>query len=82
MASTLGRKLAPKIPRFFSDVIHVKRIGNKFEWATDTLNCDLKARNVKIAGSLPPSFVPIMTQWKKNGGVFLTKGGDPLTLNM
>ena len=30
MASTLGRKLAPKLPRFFSEVIHVKHSDDKF----------------------------------------------------
>lgn len=75
MASTLGRKLAPKIPRYFSDVIHVKRTGTKFEWSTDTPNADLKARNVKISSTLPPSFQPIVAQWKKNGGEFRDKEG-------
>lgn len=75
MASTLGRKLAPKIPRYFSDVIHVKRTGTKFEWSTDTPNADLKARNVKISSTLPPDFKQIVAQWKKNGGEFRDASG-------
>lgn len=69
MASTLGKKLAPKIPRFFSDVIHVKREGPKFVWSTASTNVDLKARNVKIADGLAPTFSQLIESWKKNGGV-------------
>lgn len=64
MASTLGRKLGPKLPRFFSDVIHVKRDGTKFSWSTSTSNVDTKARNVAISESLPPSFLPIISSWR------------------
>lgn len=69
MASTLGRKLAPKIPRFFSDCIHVKREGDRFTWSTATMNADLKTRSLKIADNLPPSFVPLIESWKARGGV-------------
>lgn len=65
MVSTLGKKLAPKIPRFFSDVIHVKRDGTKFTWSTTTLNTDLKARNLPIADNQEPSFAPIIENWRK-----------------
>jgi hypothetical protein len=34
MASTLGRKLAPKLPRYFSDVILAEKTGAKFSWST------------------------------------------------
>jgi hypothetical protein len=69
MASTLGRKLAPRLPRFFDDVVHCKREGNKFTWATDTINIDLKARNLPLSGSLTPSFTQILTAWRsKNAG--------------
>lgn len=69
MASTLGKKLAPKLPRFFSDVIHCKRTGDKFVWATDTINTDLKARNLPIKDNLPASFAQLLESWKANGGV-------------
>lgn len=64
MASTLGRKLAPRLPRFFSDVIHCRRDGATFSWSTATVNVDLKARNLPISDKLPPSFVPLITAWK------------------
>lgn len=63
MASTLGRKLAPKLPRFFSDVIHVKRDGLSYVWSTATMNTDLKARNLPLSEKLEPSFRPIYESW-------------------
>lgn len=67
MASTLGRKLAPKLPRFFSDVVHVKRSNDgKFVWSTTTSNVDTKTRNLARKEDLPPSFVPIIESWKKS----------------
>jgi hypothetical protein len=68
-ASTLGRKLGPKLPRFFSDVVHVKRDGAKFAWSTSTPNVETKARNVSISADLSPSFLPIITSWRKSAGV-------------
>lgn len=65
MASTLGKKLAPKIPRFFSDVIQVKRDGAKFSWSTMTLNMDLKSRNLPLADNLQPTFEPIIKEWRR-----------------
>lgn len=69
MAGTLGRKLAPKIPRYFSDVIYVKREGTNFSWSTVEMGADLKARNLPYAANIKPSFVPIITEWKKRGGI-------------
>lgn len=73
MVSTLGRKLAPRIPRFFSDCIHVKREGDRFTWSTATTNTDLKSRSLKIADNLPPSFKPLMEAWLARGGIFETE---------
>lgn len=67
--STLGRKLAPKVPRFFSDVINTKRTLDKFSWSTATNNMALKARNLKWAESLPPSFVPLVSNWRRAHGL-------------
>jgi hypothetical protein len=69
MASTLGRKLAPKIPRFFSDTIHAQRSGSKFYWATDTNGMSLKSRNLPISGNLPPDFSTIIESWTSHGGI-------------
>lgn len=68
MAATLGRKLGPKLPRFFSDVIHAKREGGQFIWSTASMNVDLKARNLPISDKLEPSFVPIIKKWRERSG--------------
>jgi hypothetical protein len=61
MASTLGRKLAPKIPRFFSEVPLARRNPDKtFLWSTVDVSADLKNRALKIDNNLPPSFAPIV----------------------
>lgn len=69
MTSTLGQKLAPKIPPMFSDVILTVRNGDKWVW--DTLNpmADLKTRNLPFKADLVPDFGPIVAKWKSRGGV-------------
>ena len=64
MASTLGRKLAPVLPRFFSDVIVSERTGSTFTWSTAAPNSDTKTRNLSIGDKLTPSFVPLIVAWK------------------
>lgn len=71
MVSTLGRKLAPKIPRYFSDVVMAVRDGNKFSWSTAVSGADLKARNLPIADGLAPTFAPVVQSWKSRGGLIL-----------
>lgn len=66
MASTLGRKLAPKLPRFFSDVVQAKRNVDKFVWSTAASNVDLKARNLPISDTISPDFGLILTSWRKH----------------
>lgn len=63
MAGSLGRKLSPKLPRFFSDVVLAKREGTKFTWSTAAPGTDLKARNLEIADNIQPTFAPIIRKW-------------------
>ena len=65
LASTLGQKLAPKMPRYFSDVVHCKRQGASFSWSTITDSMELKGRNMPWANDQPASFVPLMTRWRE-----------------
>jgi hypothetical protein len=65
MASALGRKLAPKLPRTFSDVVLAEKEGDKFSWSTIAMNVDLKARSLPLQAGLPPSFVPIVERYRK-----------------
>jgi hypothetical protein len=66
--STLGSKLAPKIPPMFSDVILTGREGSRFFWSTANPAADLKARNLSIADNHPPTFVPLIEKWRTRGG--------------
>jgi hypothetical protein len=56
----LGNKLAPKIPRLFSDVVLAYRDGQNFFWSTTEANTDLKARSLPLAAKLEPTFKPIV----------------------
>jgi hypothetical protein len=71
MASTLGQKLAPKIPRYFDDVVQTKREKDQFHWTTAATNVALKARNLPISDKLEPSFVQIIEAWTEAGGIIL-----------
>ena len=69
MISTLGRKLAPKVPLNFSDVILATRNGEQFTWDTANTQADLKARNIPLKAGQSPTFVPIYESWKRRGGL-------------
>jgi AAA domain len=59
--STLGRKLAPKIPRFFSEVIRARKdAAGKFFWSTQDSEADLKNRALPSNNNLPQDFGPIV----------------------
>jgi len=62
MTSTLGRKLAPKIPRFFSEVVYAQRtsVAPPFRWSTIDATADLKNRVLPVSNILPPTFVPVV----------------------
>lgn len=67
MTSTLGRKLAPKIPRFFGEVIYAQRttVEPKFRWSTIDSTADLKNRILPVSNVLLPTFQPIVTGHKE-----------------
>ena len=64
MVSTLGQKLAPKIPRPFSDVILSKRSKGDFKWSTTEADYKLKTRNFEFSDSIQPTFVPLINKWR------------------
>lgn len=68
MASTLGKKLAPKLPKMFSDVILAERNGKDWSWSTAASGVALKTRNLPISDKLPPDFGAIIKKWKSRGG--------------
>ena len=63
-ASTLGKKLAPKLPVMFSDVVLAVRNGNKWVWDTANSQADLKIRYLPVKPDLDPSFKPIIDKWR------------------
>lgn len=64
--STLGRKLAPKIPRFFSEHLRARKDSTgKFLWATIDGEADLKNRAFPSSGSLEPSFAPAVEAYRR-----------------
>lgn len=67
MVSTLGKKLAPKLPRFFSEVVYAKRgtkPGDPFLWSNTDPSIALKNRALPISDKLQPSFVPIVEAYR------------------
>lgn len=64
MASTLGRKLAPKLPWMFNDVILAQRDGAKFTWTNEISGVDVKPRNL-APGTHKPNFAPLIESWRK-----------------
>jgi hypothetical protein len=65
MTSTLGSKLAPKIPTYFSEVILSRREGEQFFWSNTAFNVDLKKRALPFGDKHIPSFVPIVEAHKR-----------------
>lgn len=63
MVSTLGSKLAPKIPRFFSEVVYAKR-GTPFTWSTIDPTIELKNRGLPISDKLQPDFKQVVDAYR------------------
>lgn len=58
--STLGAKLAPKLPPLFTNVIYAQRKLDKFYWSTMTQGVDTKNGDLPLREDMPPSFRPIV----------------------
>lgn len=65
MVSTIGAKLAPKIPTFFSEVVQCKRTEQGFTWSTVSNQMDLKNRALPIGAKLDPDFAPIIAAHRR-----------------
>jgi hypothetical protein len=85
MVATLGRKLAPKIPRYFSEVVLASRTVNKesavFTWATVDTKSDLKSRSLPISTTLKPDYAPIVEAYRRRVEIisFNNGNGEPKT---
>jgi hypothetical protein len=69
MPSTLGRKLAPVLPRFFSEVVECRHEGNDFFWSTSNEDTDTKTRNLPHSSKIPPDFQLMIETWRKKHGI-------------
>lgn len=68
MASTLGKKLSPKLPRTFDEVIEVYRVGSDFGWRSASGKVATKARYLPLSDKLEPTFKTIYEAWRRLGG--------------
>lgn len=68
MVSTLGAKLAPKVPKFFSEFIRARRLvqgeGFSFQWSTLDNEMELKNRALPIGAKLVPNFKPVVEAYR------------------
>jgi hypothetical protein len=69
MPSTLGRKVAPKLPRFFSEVVYSKRTVQgttpAFTWSTADSAADLKNRTLPMSTALLQDYKPVVEGYRK-----------------
>ncbi len=69
MVSTIGAKLAPKIPPFFSEVVRSQRTVDKgvpqFLWSTLDDSMDLKNRALPFSNKLAANFVPVIEAYRR-----------------
>lgn len=58
-----GKKLAPKIPWFFDDVLYARRVSKNWTWTTDYPGViGLKSRHLGVQAVLPQDFGPIIRE--------------------
>jgi len=65
MAGALGRKLAPKLPKDFSEVVMAYREGDKFFWTTTRSNVALKARILPLNNKIKPDYSNVVGPWAR-----------------
>lgn len=58
--AALGRKLAPQLAKYFSEIVLARREGTNFYWSTAETTADVKNRALTVDNKLLPSFVPIV----------------------
>lgn len=83
MVSTLGRKLAPKIPRYFSEVVLSSRTmsgaGPTFLWSTVDAKADLKSRSLPISSTLKPDYAPVVEAYRRRVQLITNDNGAKQT---
>lgn len=64
MPATLGKKLAPELGRYFDEVIVAKKKDNGWFFSTKEANTTTKNRYFPVSDALPPTFVPLINEWR------------------
>lgn len=67
MVATLGRKLAPRLPQYFSEVVYAQRTNSdpKFRWSTLDNSAELKNRGLPVGDKLPPNFHLVVESYRR-----------------
>lgn len=64
MPSTLGKKLAPELGRYFDEMVIVKKTENGHVLSTKESNATTKNRLFPVSNTLPPTLVPLIEEWR------------------
>jgi hypothetical protein len=64
MASSVGKALAPELPRPFSEVILTELKGTQFTWSTSDPRTVLKSRSLERRSGLKADFAPIVEAYR------------------
>ncbi len=62
--STLGRKLGPKLPSYFDDVLYSMRLGTDFLWSTVESGVDVKTRNLPLSAKIEQNLGILYDAWE------------------
>lgn len=73
MPSTVGKKLAGKLGRDFTDVVYATMKEGQFSWSTSEARADLKAMHLPFRKDITPGLLPLFNTpekgWLARGGV-------------
>lgn len=58
--NAIGKKLTPRLPRLFSDIVLCQRDENRYTWTTVRNKYTVKHRFLPLGENLEPSFKPIV----------------------
>lgn len=73
--NTIGRALAPDLPKDADDFIYSDRVdGKNFKWSTASPTVVTKTRNLPLSDNLPPDFAPVIASWERAGGIIVPTG--------
>lgn len=65
MPAALGQKVAPDLPRMFTDVITAKRELAQFSWSTIEADTVARVAHIPLADKMAPDFRPMIDEWRK-----------------